>query len=644
MDLFSEGNKELMILVLGFIIINVASSRIALIFKKIKLPFITGFLFTGIICGAYFLGLIPEASRVKLNFINEMALAFIAFAAGSELYLRELRSRFNSIKWNTIGQLTSTFVIGSVAVFFMADYIPFMLGMNTESKIAVSMLSGIIFVARSPASAIAIINELRAKGPFTQTVMGVTVLKDFIVIVLFAVCLSLAKTMTVGEDFNILSIVFLIGEILVSLLIGRLLGYFLKLALSLKIKGRTKSIIIILLGYSIYEMSSFIHHFTEVHFIREIALEPLLICIVGSLYVTNYTKFRPEFLRILSETGPMVYAAFFTLTGASLSIETLLEVWPVALVLFAVRLTSLVGGSYFGGMMAGDPMRFCHLGWMPYITQAGVALGLSTVIANEFPEWGGDFYTVVIAIIVINQVVGPPLFKWALDKVGEDRSKGDFGADGSRDAIIYGYESQSVALANQLMSKGWSVIIASRQKKGSFEEPEGLDIRYIKDLSLESLNSIDADKAEAIVCMLSDKKNFEICELSFHHFGTPDMIVRLTDRYYTDRFLELGVKVVDPSMAIVNLLDHFVRSPQATSLLLGMETGQDTRDLELLNKDLHGIALRNLRLPPDVIILSIKRSGHMIISHGYTRLRSGDVVTFVGSNESLEQLSSKFSP
>ncbi|MEQ6121486.1 cation:proton antiporter [Reichenbachiella sp. MALMAid0571] len=643
MELFSPDNKELLILVLGFVIITVASSRIALLFKKIRLPFITGFLFTGIICGAYFLGLIPEASRVKLNFINEMALAFIAFAAGSELYLRELRSRFNSIKWNTIGQLTSTFVIGSVAVFFMSDYIPFMTEMNTESKVAISMLSGIIFVARSPASAIAIINELRAKGPFTQTVMGVTVLKDFIVIVLFAVCLSLAKTMTVGEAFNILSIVFLIGEIFISLLIGRLLGHFLKLALSLKIKVRVKAGIIILLGYSIYEMSYFVHHFTETHFIREIALEPLLICIVGSLYVTNYTKFRPEFLRILSETGPMVYAAFFTLTGASLSIETLLDVWPVALVLFAVRLVSLIGGSYFGGMMAGDPMRFCHLGWMPYITQAGVALGLSTVIANEFPEWGGDFYTVVIAIIVINQVVGPPLFKWALGKVGEDRSRGDFGADGSRDAIIYGYESQSVALANQLMSKGWSVIIASRQKKGAFEEPEGLDIRYIKDLSLESLNSLDADKAEAIVCMLSDKKNYEICELSYHHFGTPDMIVRLTDRYYTDRFLALGVKVVDPSMAIVNLLDHFVRSPQATSLLLGMETGQDTRDLELLNKDLHGIALRNLRLPPDVIILSIKRGGHMIISHGYTRLRSGDVVTFVGSNESLEQLSSKFS-
>lgn len=642
MDLFFANKMEVLILLMGFVVVSVASNRIAVLFKKIKLPFITGFLFTGILCGPYFLGLVPEVSRVKLNFINEMALAFIAFAAGSELYLRELRSRFKSIKWNTIGQLSSTFVIGGLSVYFMADYIPFMNRMDVPSRLAVSMLSGAIFVARSPASAIAIINELRAKGPFTQTVMGVTVVKDFIVIVLFAVCLSLAKTLTIGEDFNVFSIVFLIGEILASLVIGKLLGHLLGFALSLKIKAEIKSLLIIIIGYSVYLMASELKHFSEIHFIREVALEPLLICIIGSLYVTNYTKYRPEFLKILSETGPMVYAAFFTLTGASLSIEILLSVWPVAITLFAVRLSSLVVGSYFGGLMAGDPMRYCHVGWMPYVTQAGVALGLSTIIANEFPDWGPDFYTIIIAIIVINQVVGPPLFKWALGSVGEDRSRGGFSASHTRNVIIYGYENQSLTLANQLVSKGWKVKIVSRQKKGSFPEPENIDIKYLNDFTLENLKKIEADKADAIVCMLSDKKNYEICELSFHHFGTPDMIVRLTDRYYTDKFLALGVRVIDPSLAIVNLLDHFVRSPQATSLLLGMEVGQDTRDIELSNSDLHGMALRNLRLPPDVIILSIKRSGHMIISHGYTRLRSGDIITFVGSNESLEQLSSKF--
>ena len=643
MDLFLFGGKELLILALGFVVITIASNRIAISFKRIKLPFITGFLISGIICGPYFLGLIPETSISRLNFINEMALAFIAFAAGSELYLRELRSRFNSIKWNTIGQLTSTFVVGGLVVFFMTDYVPFMSEMNLESRIAVSALFGIIFIARSPASAIAIINELRAKGPFTQTAMGVTVLIDFIVIILFAACLSFAKTLTTGEEFNLVSILFLILEILLSLVLGRLLGFVLKMVMSIRIKVDIKALLIILLGYSVYLMADQVKHFTEYLFAKELLLEPLLICIVASVFVTNYTKFRPEFLRILSETGPMVYAAFFTLTGASLSIDILLDIWPIAILLFSVRLISIVGGSYFGGLMAGDPLRFCHVGWMPYIAQAGVALGLSTIVANEFPEWGAEFATIIIAIIVINQIVGPPLFKWSLGKIGEDRSRAAYKADGTQDAIIYGFENQSVTLAQQLINKGWNVKIVSRQKKGSFEEPEGINIHYVKDLSLESLKSVEADKAEAIVCMFSDKKNYEICELSFHHFGTPDMIVRLSDRFYIDKFLALGVRIVDPSMAIVNLLDHFVRSPQATSLLLGMEAGQDTRDIELLDKDLHGIALRNLRLPADILILSIKRGGHMIISHGYTRLRIGDIITFVGSNESLEQLSSKFS-
>ncbi len=55
--------------------------------------------------------------------------------------------------------------------------------MDTSSKIAVSILFGTIFVARSPSSAIAVINEMRANGPFTKTVMGVTVLKDVLVII-----------------------------------------------------------------------------------------------------------------------------------------------------------------------------------------------------------------------------------------------------------------------------------------------------------------------------------------------------------------------------------------------------------------------------------------------------------------------------
>ncbi|MEM6831334.1 MAG: TrkA C-terminal domain-containing protein, partial [Bacteroidota bacterium] len=197
-------------------------------------------------------------------------------------------------------------------------------------------------------------------------------------------------------------------------------------------------------------------------------------------------------------------------------------------------------------------------------------------------------------------------------------------------------------LAGLLKQKGWAVEIATRKEVGSIEEPEGLSIAYMEKFAFEEFIAIHADKSEVIVLMLSDQENLEICEMIYQKIGTKDVIVRLNHHYNSRKFVSLGALIVDPSTAIVSLLDHFVRSPQAASLLLGMEEGQDTRDIELLNTDLHGITLRDLRLPADVIVLSVVRRGQSIITHGYTRLRIKDTLTVVGSIKSLDHVQLKF--
>lgn len=637
-------NKELILLIAGFFVVAISANQIARAFQKIRLPLITGLIFTGIIAGPYILGLIPASAKTGLNFINETALAFIAFAAGAELYVRELRSRMNSIKWNTFGQLVVTFVLGSLAVFFLSDYIPYMTEMSVPAKVSVAMITAAIFVARSPASAIAVINELRAKGPFVQTVMGVTVVKDFLVIILFSICLSLSQVLISGQDFNFIELLSLILELGISFVIGfYVYGFLLKITLNLRIRKILKTFLVLLIGYSAYYLSAEIGAYSENTFNHKVFLEPLLMCILASFYVTNFSKSRPEFLKILEDVSIPVYVSFFTLTGATFSVNVMGEVIGVALILFLIRIITMIIGSYTGGMLAKDPMKFNHLGWMPYITQAGVALGLATVVSNEFPEWGNQFATVIIALIVINQFIGPPLFKWAIQKVGEDRTKAatpEF--DGIRDATIVGFESQAVALALQLQENDWDVQLATIKDKGSFPEPDGVKVVYIKDLSVEELKKIEADKSEAIVAMLTDDENYKISEIAYEKFGTKDIIVRMNQRNHSQRFLSIGAKIVDPSTAMVSLLDQFVRSPQAASLLLGMEEGKDTRDIELLNPDLHGITLRDLRLPADVIILSVVRGGQTIITHGYTRLRIKDTITAVGSIKSLNQVQLKF--
>ena len=64
--------------------------------------------------------------------------------------------------------------------------------------------------------------------------------------------------------------------------------------------------------------------------------------------------------------------------------------------------------------------------------------------------------------------------------------------------------------------------------------------------------------------------------------------------------------------------------------------------MELRDPALHGALLRELRLPPDTLVLAIHRDGQAIVTHGYTQLRLGDKVTVMGSPESLREVELKF--
>nr|MDA3954849.1 NAD-binding protein [Bacteroidales bacterium] len=374
----------------------------------------------------------------------------------------------------------------------------------------------------------------------------------------------------------------------------------------------------------------------------ELLIEPLLVCIVASFWITNYSKQRLELQKIVEEVGPMVYAAFFTLTGAALSIDILINTWTVAIIVFLVRMIAMVIGAFVGSTLAKDPKLHRRIGWMPYVTQAGVGLALAFEVAGDFPSWGMQFATIIIAVIVLNQIVGPPLFKWSIKLVGESRLHAKEKENKIKNALVFGLEHHSLGLARDLQKENYKVEIASIERRKNVQHIKDLKIHFLYDLSVECLESININKFETIILMLSDDENYKVCELIYENIGTQIVIVRLFDSIYADKFHEMGALVVDPSTAISKLIEQFVRSPISASLILGEEDQKTMVDIKVQDRNLHGIALRNLRLPHDVLILSVKRKGQMLISHGYTRLRMGDIVTMVGSTESLENLSLQF--
>ncbi len=623
----------------GFALLALGARGVGDLFARARLPLITGFLVTGILAGPHVLGLISTGVTERLRFVDHFALAFIAFAAGAEIHGASLRGRWKSIGWVTAGLVVFTLAVGGVGFYLLSERIDFLQPLGAAGRGAIALLAAAILVARSPSSAIAIVSELRARGPLTRTTLGVTIISDVIVIVVFAISLSIADALLQGVGIDARFALVLALEIGVSFGAGYLLGRLLSAILSLRIAPAAKTVAILGCGYAAFAGTHALRLLTAARFSEEIGIEPLLVCMVASFYVVNRSPHRIELSVLLEGIAPWVYLAFFTLTGAGLALDVLAATWPIAVTLTVLRLAAIIAGSFFGGVAAGEPARMNRISWMVYVTQAGVGLGLAREVADEFPDWGPPFATLLVAVIVLNQIIGPPLFKWAIRRAGEAHLAAEPGEQGSREVLIVGLEDQSLALARQLRANGWTARVASRKAAtlpGTDEADVPIDA--ISDLTADELRRVGGARARTLVTMLSDQENLRVCEIAVEQLGTPQLVVRLGDRANAPRFVDLGARVVEPGTAMVSLLDQFVRSPAAASLLLGMDGSQQVAEFEVRNARLGGVALRDLHLPLETLIVSVHRGGHAIVSHGYTRLELGDRVSVLGPAASLAEI------
>ncbi len=635
------NGAELVILskyVLGFGLVTMAAYQFAVFFKRhFKFPLITGLILLGILAGNSLLGFVPDAAIERLEFITDLSLAIIAFSAGAELHLNEMRSRLRSIRKMTVAQLVITFLVSTWAVYAVSDSINFLRAFSPQSRLAVAILFGTVFVARSPSSAVAIINEMRARGPFTKTVLGVTVLIDVLVIVLFSLGFAYARAVIHNVPTDAEFFLLLIAGIGLSVIVGLLAGLLIRELMRIHLPGWLKKTFLLLLAYGIYALSHYLEDFTGHIFHNSLELEPLLAAITASFYVVNYTPFRQDFEEYIEDILPVILVLFFTLTGASLSMQTLLSVLGLAVMFFLLRLTGLIAGNLTGVFWAKDPRRYYVVGWMPYVTQAGVAVGLAALVGSTFPDWGKQFETVVIAMIVLNQLIGPPLFKFALEFVHEAHKKPQISKeDRGKTACIFSYDSVSVTLAKSLRRRGWKVCIVTSQKDIKVDD---IPVYHVDEYSPLFLKNLHLDHVNVFALLHPDDRvNYRILEWLYENKGPKNVIAMARSAKYIEAMEKLGAKTVEPMTALVNMLEHMVRSPQGVDILFGAEGETDTVDVEVKNPDMVGLFIRDLKLPHDVIVLSLKRRNNAVFTHGYTRLRKGDILTIVGTPASLDEV------
>ena len=387
----------------GFLLISAfAGGKLA---ARVGLPRITGYLLVGLVVGPFVSGLLTRDMLLAAKAVEGVAVALIALTAGGEIRIDWVKQQAKRLALITSAELLIVAVGVFGAVMLLRDFLPFM---DTENRLQagiIAMVFGSIAVANSPTVTIAVIAENQAEGPLTRTVLGVTILKDVCVIVLFAVALTLAKN-ALGDGSETSLGLTLTRELGGSVLVG--IGFGAGIALFLRYINRETPVFILGICFAIWQVSTVLH------------LETLLVSLSAGFWVENFSKARgADLIKGIERLSLPVYALFFAAAGAKVDLGALASLWPFALLLSGTRAFCVWLGTRVGTSLAKAEPVVQKYGWLGFISQAGVTLALSTIVARTFPDWGGQIQAIIIAMIAIHELVGPIGFQYALKRAGE---------------------------------------------------------------------------------------------------------------------------------------------------------------------------------------------------------------------------------
>jgi Trk K+ transport system NAD-binding subunit len=151
------------------------------------------------------------------------------------------------------------------------------------------------------------------------------------------------------------------------------------------------------------------------------------------------------------------------------------------------------------------------------------------------------------------------------------------------------------------------------------------------------------EEVSGVIAMLDDDDaNADIVRFAAEHHGISRLVVRPGTAAENGRFTNHGALVVHPTTSMVALLAQAVLTPNATSLLLEHDLGREIFQVSMSNPDLDGVAVADLRLPPGVLLLEVRRGNSVLLVDGRTRLQAGDELTLIADDESRAEMQLAF--
>ncbi len=354
-------------------------------------------------------------AQAPLEAVRDLALGLILFTIGGVFERSRLRAtaaRVSRIAALEIG-LVLVFVLVGCGVAALATGT----GGSWRDAVTLGLLLGTAAIATAPAATLLVLQEYDAKGPITDTILGLTGVNNIVCIVLFhAVFLTLAwcgMLPTHGaESPNLL--LDLLMTTLGSVLLGLVLGLLISLVHT---KLPLTETLIVFLGFFVLLGASerwLLSHGSGLSY------NFLLTALVMGGVFSNIAIDAQKLEQTLRVVGAPIFAVFFVMAGYDLHMADLRHMGWVGLAYVVFRFAGKELGCRLGVRWAGAPHRTGGRLGEALLCQAAVVIGLASFVEHYWASPSAkQFSTIILGSVVVFELVGPLLLKRRVVQGGE---------------------------------------------------------------------------------------------------------------------------------------------------------------------------------------------------------------------------------
>ena len=391
------------------------------VFKPLKLPAVTAYLIAGILIGPYCIGRLGidglgfrDHSAVEaLELISQVALGFIAFSIGNEFRLEDLK--------HTGKQAFVIGIVQALVAALLVDAALYILYLLMPDKLSLPQVItlGAIATATAPAATLMVVRQYKAKGPLTNLLLPIVALDDAVGLIVFAVSFGIAKSLLVGAVDFVAIIINPLVEIICSLGLGALMGWFLTQLEKMFNSNTNRLNMTITFVFLSVALSMTDFYIGPIH----ISFSSLLVCMMLGTVFCNICPLSNDLMAKADKWTSPLFAFFFVVSGAELELSVFSD-WAIVAIGVVYILFRCIGkyyGAYISAKATGCSSAIQKYLGITLFPQAGVALGMCAIVAAEpvFGASGNMVRNITLFAILIYELVGPILTRQALAAAGD---------------------------------------------------------------------------------------------------------------------------------------------------------------------------------------------------------------------------------